>query len=144
MKAIISEKLHNALKVIEIVCKNNIEDCSKCPLSSYDFLDEEHKCDLEDYRPCYLFDKEGEKKESMSAKEDIVKLQEKEDLAKLIAEKERDIESLHKEIDKLEHYKKYEDSANETKAMLDAYINAGFKREEAFTILAAIMSKITI
>lgn len=140
MKAIISEKLNNALKVIELVCKNNIEDCSKCPLSSYDFLDEEHKCDLEDYRPCYLFDREGEK-ESMSAKEDIVKLQEKEDLAKLIAEKERDIESLHKEIDKLERYKKYEDTANESKAILDAFVSAGFERHEAFSLISALISK---
>lgn len=56
-------------------------------------------------------------------------------LLEIIAEKERDIKDLHEQIDKLEKYTKYDESANELKAMHDSFVRSGFTEEQAFTLI---------
>lgn len=50
------------------------------------------------------------------------------------AELLEEISALREEVAKLERYSKYEDSANETHAVMQSFINAGFTREEAFAL----------
>lgn len=45
------------------------------------------------------------------------------------------IYELEKQIKELERYRKYEECANETKAIFDSYVSAGFTEDQAFTLL---------
>lgn len=51
-----------------------------------------------------------------------------------------EIKNLTKEVEKLERYKKYEDAASEIAAMHDAFINEGFTREEALSLINNMVS----
>lgn len=57
------------------------------------------------------------------------------ELLELVEEKEQEIEDLHKQLDKLEQYAKYDESASELKAMHDSFVNAGFSEQQAFILL---------
>lgn len=61
------------------------------------------------------------------------------ELIELIEEKERDIQNLHAQIDRLEKYAKYDESADELKAMHDSFIRAGFTESQAFTLLTTVV-----
>ena len=43
-------------------------------------------------------------------------------------------ENLKKQVEALERYKKYEEGADEVKALHDSYVNAGFTEEQAFQL----------
>lgn len=64
----------------------------------------------------------------------------KEDLLKIIKEKERDIASLHAEIDKLEKYRVHQEAADEMKAMHTAFMNSGFSNEQAFQLVHKMLA----
>ena len=64
----------------------------------------------------------------------------KKELLEMIEEKEADIKSLHEEIDKLEKYKQYDDSAGEIKALYDSFVNAGFNNDQAFELIRILVS----
>lgn len=57
------------------------------------------------------------------------------ELLELMEEKEQEIEDLHKQLDKLEQYAKYDESASELKAMHDSFVNAGFSEQQSFILL---------
>lgn len=69
----------------------------------------------------------------------VPKQMSKEDLLKLIEEKERDIASLHAEIDNLEKYKAFDEGAEATKALHTAFMNSGFSDEQAFKLVEKMM-----
>lgn len=46
-----------------------------------------------------------------------------------------EIDYLKKELSRLEKYKKYEESAQEIKAIFDCFVNAGFTEDQAFTLI---------
>ena len=52
-----------------------------------------------------------------------------------------EINHLKKDLDKLERYRKYEDAANEMKAIHDSFVNAGFTEDQAFMIMITAMNK---
>ena len=66
----------------------------------------------------------------------------KQELLDELEAKEKDIENLHAEIDKLNQQKKRETAANELKELFDSYVNAGFSRFEALQLVSTIMSGI--
>ena len=51
-----------------------------------------------------------------------------------------EINNLKKDLDKLERYRKYEDTANEIKAIHDSFVNAGFTEDQAFKIMITAMN----
>ena len=51
-----------------------------------------------------------------------------------------EINNLKKDLDKLERYRKYEDAANEMKAIHDSFVNAGFTEDQAFMIMITAMN----
>ena len=63
----------------------------------------------------------------------------KQTLLDIIAEKEADIANLHKEIDKLEKYKSYQDMADELKALHACFMNSGFNEEQAFALIKTLV-----
>ena len=63
----------------------------------------------------------------------------KSELLELLEEKERDIKNLHDQIDNLEKYAKYDESASELKAMYDSFVNVGFSEQQAFILLTTAM-----
>lgn len=54
--------------------------------------------------------------------------------------KQKDIENLHAEIDKLNQQKTRENAANELKLLFDSYVNAGFTRFEALQLVSTMLS----
>lgn len=56
-----------------------------------------------------------------------------------IEKKEQELEKLREEIKSLERFKQYEDTADEIKAMHDAFMNSGFDEEKAFTLVRDIL-----
>lgn len=64
----------------------------------------------------------------------------KNELMELIEQKNEEIAGLNKEIKKLEKYKQYEETAEETKAILDSFVNAGFSEEQAFTLITTMLA----
>lgn len=52
-----------------------------------------------------------------------------------------EIAALQKEIKELEKYKQYEDAANETYAVMESFMKAGFTREEAFVMTGKIVEQ---
>lgn len=66
----------------------------------------------------------------------------KEDLLKIIKEKEADIKSLHAEIDKLEKYKALEEGAEAIKVLHTAFMNSGFSDEQAFALVEKMMDAV--
>lgn len=64
----------------------------------------------------------------------------KSELLEQIEQKNEEINSLHNQIEQLERYKKYEDGANELRAMYDSYVLAGFSNEEAFALLNTMLA----
>lgn len=59
----------------------------------------------------------------------------KEALLSEIEKKTQEIESLKLEIEQLKRYEGYQEAANETKALMDSYIRAGFTVEQAFRMV---------
>lgn len=66
----------------------------------------------------------------------------KEELLRIIKEKESDIASLHAEIDKLEKYSVLQEGADATKALYTAFMNSGFSDEQAFKLVELMMGSI--
>lgn len=63
-----------------------------------------------------------------------------EEILKELEAKERDIQNLHAEIDRMNQQKTIETAAKEVKALFDAYVNAGFSRFEALQLVSAMVS----
>ena len=61
------------------------------------------------------------------------------DLYKMIEARERDIVSLHAEIDKLNKVKVYQDAADEIKAFHTAFMNSGFSDDQAFILVEKML-----
>ena len=55
-----------------------------------------------------------------------------------------DIKEMRNDLERLERYEQYETGANEMRALLDSFINAGFTRQEAFDLLKNCLNKINI
>ena len=60
-------------------------------------------------------------------------------ILKAIEEKRKEIDDLHKELDRLEKYKQYDDTADEFKAMHTSFMNAGFSDDQAFALMQSII-----
>lgn len=56
-----------------------------------------------------------------------------------INQKEQEIWDLKKELEKLEKYKEYEKAGDEMYAIMKAFMNSGFSREEAFALITTSM-----
>lgn len=56
------------------------------------------------------------------------------------AELLEEIKDLKAEVERLDRYKKYEESASEMKAMYDAFVNEGFTSEQAFALVQQMIS----
>ena len=50
-----------------------------------------------------------------------------------------EIKDLSERIKKLDRYKQYEDAADELAALRDSFVNAGFTKTEAFTMVRTMM-----
>lgn len=59
----------------------------------------------------------------------------KEMLLNELEAKNAEIKDLKKELEKVERYKQYEETANEIAALRDSFINAGFTKAEANELL---------
>ena len=59
----------------------------------------------------------------------------KAELEQELIDKQTEILNLNKELDNLNRYNKYEEIGNELHAMMEAMINSGFTRDEAFQML---------
>lgn len=55
------------------------------------------------------------------------------------AELMEEIKDLNERIKKLDRYKQYEDAADELAALRDSFVNAGFTKTEAFTMVRTMM-----
>lgn len=62
------------------------------------------------------------------------------DLQEEIRLKNEEIELLKKRVETLKKYEKYEDMADEMKAMHDSFLNAGFSDQQAFELLTRCLS----
>lgn len=58
----------------------------------------------------------------------------KNDLLEEIEQKNQEIEVLKSDIEKLEKYKKYDDMADEVKAINDSFVRSGFTESQAFEL----------
>jgi predicted nuclease with TOPRIM domain len=56
-----------------------------------------------------------------------------------LKQKSTEIEYLKKELEKVERYMQYDDLAGELKAVYDSFVNAGFKEEQAFTLMTLVI-----
>lgn len=63
----------------------------------------------------------------------------KAELMEEVKAKNDEIKNLKKEIEKLDRYKVYEDTADELAALRDSFVNAGFTKTEAFTMVRTMM-----
>lgn len=66
----------------------------------------------------------------------------KESLMREINEKENEIDILKQEIERLEKDHRYDEGANETKALIDSFIRAGFTEGQAFQMVMNLMAAI--
>jgi hypothetical protein len=89
-----------------------------------------------DDAPCTSFSKKEEKKVATTRKT-------KDELMTELEAKETEIKELKEDLKKLEKYKQYEDTANEIKALHDAFMNSGFSDEQAFALVNNIMTTAT-
>lgn len=64
----------------------------------------------------------------------------KTELMEEIENKNNEIKDLKKEIEKLDRFKVYEDTANEVAAIRDSFVAAGFSKTEAFTLTNNMIS----
>jgi uncharacterized protein YlxW (UPF0749 family) len=55
------------------------------------------------------------------------------------AELQQEIKELQEKVDKLERFETYADGADEMAAMVEAYENAGFSRDEAMQMVIALL-----
>lgn len=55
------------------------------------------------------------------------------------AELMEEIKDLNEKIKRLDRYKHYEDAADELAALRDSFVNAGFTKTEAFTMVRTMM-----
>lgn len=60
-----------------------------------------------------------------------------------IEQKNEELKNLKAEVEKLEQYKKYDDCANEVRAMYQSFVNSGFSEEQAFEILTITLNNST-
>lgn len=58
----------------------------------------------------------------------------KNELLEEIEQKNQEIEVLKSDIEKLEKYKKYDDMADEMKAINDSFVRSGFTESQAFEL----------
>ena len=58
----------------------------------------------------------------------------KTELLEEIENKNNEIRALKKDIEKLERFKQYEETANEIAAIRDSFVAAGFSKTEAFML----------
>lgn len=58
----------------------------------------------------------------------------KNELIEEIEQKNEEIESLKADIEKLEKYRKYDEMADEVKAINDSFIRSGFTEQQAFEL----------
>ena len=63
-------------------------------------------------------------------------------ILKVIEEKQKEIDDLHKELARLEKYKQYDDTADELKAIHTSFVNAGFSDDQAFELMQSIIGNI--
>ena len=59
----------------------------------------------------------------------------KQELMEEIEAKNAEIQELKEDINRLDRYKAYDKMADETAAMRDCFVNAGFSKTEAFTLI---------
>lgn len=57
-----------------------------------------------------------------------------------IEAKNEEIKALKEEVKRVERYKQYEESANEIAALRDSFINAGFTKDEANSLLIVTLT----
>lgn len=55
------------------------------------------------------------------------------------AELLEEIKNLQTEIDKLDKYRKYEEAADEMRALYDSFVNAGFTEDQAFELMMTMI-----
>lgn len=67
----------------------------------------------------------------------------KNELLEEIEQKNEELKNLKSEVEKLEKYKKYDDCANEIRAMYQSFVNSGFTEEQAFEILTITLNNST-
>lgn len=58
----------------------------------------------------------------------------KNELLEEIKQKNKEIEALKADIEKLEKYRKYDEMADEVKAINDSFIRSGFTEQQAFEL----------
>ena len=68
-----------------------------------------------------------------------IKTKTKAELLEELDELKVELANKEKEIKDLERYKKYEEAADEMKAMHDAMMNSGFTNEQAFQMLMVMI-----
>ena len=64
----------------------------------------------------------------------------KNELLEEIEQKNEELKNLKSEVEKLEKYKKYDDCANEIRAMYQSFVNSGFTEDQAFEILTITLN----
>ncbi len=67
----------------------------------------------------------------------------KNELLEEIENKNEELKNLKAEVEKLEKYKKYDDCANEARAVYISFINSGFSEEQSFEILKIMLNNST-
>lgn len=65
----------------------------------------------------------------------------REELLKEIEEKNKEIKALKKDVEKLDRYKIYADSADEFAAVRDSFVNAGFSKAESFELMKMVINQ---
>lgn len=102
-------------------------------------------CNLASYsygvRPAFLLVKEksrGRVPHSNGISDEISK----ESLMREINEKAKEIDILKQKVEGLEKDHQYDESANETKALMDSFIRAGFTEEQAFQMVMNLIAPI--
>lgn len=70
------------------------------------------------------------------------------ELLEEIEQKNEEIKALKAEIDKLEKYRKYDETADEIKAINDGFVRSGFTEQQAFELtigmITAMLGKPTL
>ena len=64
----------------------------------------------------------------------------KDELLEAIEQKNEEIKALKTDIKKLEKYKQYDEMADESKAIMDSFVRAGFSEEQAFKIFLTVIA----
>lgn len=102
----------------------------RCTISGARISD---SCAYDDDAQCMGFSKKEEKKVATTRKT-------KDELMTELEAKETEIKELKDDLKKLEKYKQYEDTANEMKALHDAFMNSGFSDEQAFALVNNLLT----